>query len=350
MSVSVTSQGDADGPEVSDAVSDGSAVIAARAKQCVTEGATDQWARLKAMLLDGLTSQHSRRAYSLALDGFISWWEGEGRPPFSKATVQAFRSKLESDGLAAATINVRLSAIRKLAVEAADNGLLDPDLAAGIGRVRGAKRLGVRMGNWLTLQQAQALLAAPDATTVKGLRDRAILAVLLGCALRRSELAGLTCEQIQQRDGRWVVVDLVGKGGRVRTVPVPSWVKVAVDAWVRAAGIDAGRIWRPINRGGRTWGTGLTEKVVWQVVQQYANEAGLAHVAPHDLRRTCAKLCRAGGGELEQIQLLLGHASVQTTERYLGTRQNLMDAPNDHTGLGLAVTCGSSHGIRAGKT
>ena len=290
---------------------------------------------LKALVLDAVTSAHSRRSYEAALNGFISWWEDAGRPPFTKAAVQAFRAKLEGEGLAAATINVRLCAIRKLAVEAADNGLLDPDLAAGIGRVKGAKRLGVRLGNWLTLPQAQALLGAPDATTVKGLRDRAILAVLLGCALRRSELAALTVDQIQQRDGRWVVADLVGKGGRVRTVAIPAWVKVSIDTWTTAAGIERGRVWRSINRGGRVWGAGLTEKVVWYVVEQYATVAGISGIAPHDLRRTCAKLCRTAGGELEQIQLLLGHASVQTTERYLGTRQNIMDAPNDHLGIVL---------------
>lgn len=294
-------------------------------------GSPDQWYKLKGLVLDAVTSPHSRRAYGVALDGFFLWWESAGRPPFTKATVQAFRAKLESDGLAGATINVRLCAIRKLAVEAADNGLLDPDLAAGVGRVKGAKRLGVRMGNWLTLAEAQTLLGAPDTTTVKGKRDRAILAVLLGCALRRSELAALTVEHIQQRDGRWVFADLVGKGGRVRTVAVPAWVKVSMDQWTEAAGIVGGRVWRSINRGGRIWGDGLTEKVIWQVVEQYA----AAGIAPHDLRRTSAKLCRAGGGELEQIQILLGHASVQTTERYLGTRQNLTDAPNDHTGLGL---------------
>lgn len=291
----------------------------------------DQWATLKALVLDGVTSAHSRRSYELALDGFITWWDSQGRPAFTKATVQAFRTKLESDGLAGATINVRLAAIRKLAVEAADNGLLDPDLAAGIGRVKGAKQLGVRLGNWLTLAEAQALLGAPDAATVKGKRDRAILAVLLGCALRRSELAGLMVDDLQQRDGRWVFADLAGKGGRVRTVPVPAWVKVTLDSWLVAAGIESGRVWRSINRGGRVWGDGLSEKVIWQLVQEYAGDG----IAPHDLRRTSAKLCRAGGGELEQIQLLLGHASVLTTERYLGTRQNLTDAPNDHTGLGV---------------
>jgi site-specific recombinase XerC len=157
-------------------------------------------------------------------------------------------------GIAPSTIKVRLSAVRKLATEAADNGLLAPELAAGIARVRGAKRLGVRVGNWLTLEQAQALLSAPDASTVKGKRDRAILAVLLGCALRRSEVAALTFEHLQQRDGRSVIVDLIGKGGRVRTVPMPAWTKVAIDDWAQAAGIGSGRVWLSINKGGRIWG------------------------------------------------------------------------------------------------
>ena len=222
-----------------------------------------------------------------------------------------------------------MSAIRKLAAEAADNGLLAPELAAGIIRVKGVKATGVRVGNWLSLQQAQDLLSAPDTTTMKGQRDRAMLALLLGCGLRRSEIATLTFAHIQSRDGRWCIVDLVGKHGRVRTTPVPTWVKVAVDAWTLAAGIGDGRIFRPVNRGDRVAGERMGEKVVWQMLQEYAKAVGLTGIAPHDLRRTCAKLCRSAGGELEQIQMLLGHASVQTTERYLGTKQDLVYAPND---------------------
>jgi site-specific recombinase XerD len=99
-----------------------------------------------------------------------------------------------------------MSAIRKLAVEATENGLLAPELAAGIQRVKSAKSIGVRAGNWLSLKQAQALLNTPDITTLQGLRDRAIIAVLLGCAVRRSEVAALTMAHVQQRDGRWCIV------------------------------------------------------------------------------------------------------------------------------------------------
>jgi integrase len=141
---------------------------------------------------------------------------------------------------------------------------------------------------------------------------------------------------IQQRDGRWCIVDLVGKHGRVRTVPMPTWVKVAIDAWTSAAGITEGHVFRAVNRGGQAKTAVLSEKVVWQLLQGYAAAAGVPGIAPHDLRRTCAKLCRAAGGELEQIQLLLGHASVQTTERYLGTKQDLANAPND--GIKLRIS------------
>jgi site-specific recombinase XerD len=295
------------------------------------------WQRLKSLVLDSVSSPITRRVYNLGLDEFFEWFGQEPRPGFTKATVAAWRVALEARGLGPISINVRITAVRKLAVEAADNGLLAPEIAAGITRIKGVAAKGVRLGNWLSIKQAQALLNAPDATTNKGLRDRAILAVLLGCGLRRSEVAALTMSHVQQRDGRWCVVDLVGKHGRVRTVPMPAWVKVAIDAWTVAVGIAAGRVFRPVHRGDQVQGAALSEKVVWQLLQGYAAAASVPGIAPHDLRRTCAKMCRAAGGELEQIQLLLGHASVQTTERYLGTKQDLADAPNDGIKLRIAL-------------
>lgn len=109
-------------------------------------------------------------------------------------------------------------------------------------------------------------------------------------------------------------------------MPMPTWVKVAIDAWISAAALVGGFLFQPVNRADRVAGERLGEKVVWQMLQAYAAAVSVPSIAPHDLRRTCAKLCRAAGGELEQIQLLLGHASVQTTERYLGTKQDLVHA------------------------
>jgi site-specific recombinase XerC len=115
-------------------------------------------------------------------------------------------------------------------MEAADNGFMPPEQAAAISRVKGPKQSGVRTGNWLTREQAERLISTPNSTTPKSVRDRALLAVLIGCGLRCREAAALSVEHIQLRDARWVIVDLIGKGRRVRTVPMPSWAKHAIDA------------------------------------------------------------------------------------------------------------------------
>src|SRR5580698_2454597 len=257
-----------------------------------------KWEKLKAMVLDSVSSPITKRVYNMALNEFLAWFQQAPRSGFTKATVSAWRVSLEERKLGSSSIIIRMSAIRKLAAEAADNGLLAPELAAGIARVRSAKSVGIRMGNWLSVRQAQSLLNAPDISTVRGLRDRAILAVLLGCGLRRSEVAALTFAHVQQRDGRWCIVDLIGKHGRVRTAPMPAWVKVAIDAWTVASGVVDTHVFRPVNRAGTVTGEHLGEKVVWQMLKQYAAEVGVPGIAPHDLRRTCAKLCRAAGGEL----------------------------------------------------
>jgi len=157
---------------------------------------------------------------------------------------------------------------------------------------------------------------------------------MLGTGLRRSEVAALTFEHIQQREGRWVIVDLIGKGKRVRTVPIPSWAKQAIDEWTQTAGISEGRIFRAVNKGDRLAGESLTSQAVQDVVKAYAKQCGF-ELAAHDLRRTFAKLARKGGADLMQIRLTLGHASVKTTERYLGENQDLTTAPCDVLGLKL---------------
>src|SRR5450631_3304358 len=222
--------------------------------------------------------------------------------------------------------------VRRLAYEASDTGLLSPDLAAGIRRVKGAKRLGVRIGNWLTIDQSRTLLIKPS-DSLRGKRDRAILALLIGCGLRRAELVGLRTGDFQVREDHCVIADLVGKGKHIRTVPVPSWAKSSVDEWIAAAAITDGAIFRRVSRLDKVWGDGITPKAIWHVVKAAAKRADIKNLAPHDLRRTCARLCHLAGGELEQIQFLLGHASVQTTERFLGCKQRLSQAVNDKLGL-----------------
>src|ERR1700719_135764 len=213
-----------------------------------------QWEKLKMLVLDSVSSPITKRVYNMALNEFMAWFQQAPRPGFTKVTVSAWRVSLEERRLGSSSIIIRISAICKLAAEAADNGLLAPELAAGISRVKSAKTQGIRTGNWLSQRQAQALLNAPAITTIRGLRDRAILAVLLGCGLRRSEAAALTFTHLQRRDGRWCIVDLVGKHGRVRTAPMPTWVKVAIDAWASPAGVTEGYVFRAVNRADRVTG------------------------------------------------------------------------------------------------
>ena len=172
-------------------------------------------------------------------------------------------------------------------------------------------RLAVRLGNWLTAEQSRTLP---------------------GCGLPRGEVAVLRMDHIQQREDHWVMADLVGNA-RIRTIPMPDWVKSALDIWMQAAPITEARLFRCVTRRGSTWGDGITDKVIWHIVKDYAAKAGIPKLSPHDCRRTCARLCHAAGGELEQIQFLLGHVSVETTERYLGCKQRLRGAVNDKIGL-----------------
>ena len=189
----------------------------------------------KGAVLNSLNSADAKRGYCHAIDEFVDWYCSEPRLAFNKIVVLRYRSHLEARRLAPGTINLRLSAVRRLAHEAADSGLLSSDLAAGVRCVKGMKKLGLRLGNWLTGEQDQALWQAPDRQRLKGKRDRALLALLLACGLRRHEAVALTLDHLQQREEHRASVDLVGKGGHVQTVPVPDWVRTELDDWLAAS-------------------------------------------------------------------------------------------------------------------
>ncbi len=110
-------------------------------------------------------------------------------------------------------------------------------------------------------------------------------------------------------------------------------MKQGIDVWTAAANIKDGRLLRPIRKGGKIDGDCLSDWALWSVVEQAAKQIGIEQFGAHDLRRTCGKLCRKAGGDLEQIKFLLGHSSIQTTERYLGSEQEIQIAVNDNLGL-----------------
>lgn len=321
----------------------------------------DDWYAIIDLVTQSVDSPHSKRAYSRALIDFLDWYDGHGRPGFTKATINAYREELLQAGKSRASINQALSAIRKLAAEAADNGLVNPTLAYGVERVKGVKQEGVRAGNWLTREEAEKLINAPvirwrreEIPLLKAVRDQAILAVMIGTGLRRSEVASLTWEQIQQRDGRWAIIDLVGKRSRIRSVGIPPWVKVALDRWAQASGVMNGRLFRALNKDGQLAGKvktkggsrtdgNLTPQAIYNVVAEcvvaagFVNWQGEPELAAHDLRRTAAALALKGGADLRQIQQMLGHSSITTTERYLEPMRSLQVTASDYIQIELAL-------------
>lgn len=174
----------------------------------------------RSAVLNSLPSKESQRGYRHAIDEFIAWYCSEPRLSFNKAVVT--------------------------------------------------------LGNWLTADQAKALWLVPDPDTLKGKRDRALLRILLGCGLRRKEAAELDVANLQQREDHWAIVDMVGKARHIRTVPVPNWVKTAIDSWLGAASVSEGRVFRCVCRAGKIWGDGITERVVWHVVKNCAKRAAIA--------------------------------------------------------------------------
>lgn len=293
---------------------------------------TSPESRLVELVTGSLTNPKTIRSYQDSLEHFLNW---RGDAPMSRATVQAYVQSLTAGGLASSSVNVRLCAVRKMVHEAAEHGLLDGLTAQMIASVKGIPKRGQRSGNWLTHSQAQDLLEIPSLESWMGLRDRAILGIFVGCGLRVSEVAALTLEHLQQREGRWVILDLIGKRNRVRTVPMPAGVKSSIDAWLEVTGLEAGRVFRPLTTRGNQLHKRekLSVEALGRLVGKYGERIGASNLAPHDLRRTFAKLARKGGAALEQIQLALGHASIETTDTYLGSNLDLERAACD--GLGL---------------
>lgn len=283
---------------------------------------------IASMVLDTV-SERTRVEYRRALNDFLVWFQQSGQTALNRAAVNAHVTALKSAGVPASSINQRLSAIRKLALEAADNELITESQAQAIKRVAGIKVLGRKTGNWLTKAQAEQLIGQPNAATHKGRRDKAILAIMIGCGLRREEVCQLMVAHLQQRNERWVILDLQGKHGRVRTVPMATWVKRVISEWTEGAElIDEGPLFLRIRRGDHIQPTAMTSQAIWNMVEQYAGKLDLK-VAPHDLRRTFAKLAYQGGAPIEQIQKSLGHASIKTTEDYIGIDQDFDYAPSD---------------------
>ena len=296
----------------------------------------DDLERFIAIILAGYENKNTKRTYTRALVDFFIWWRVSApNTTMSKMLVNAHKEHMVSFGIGNHSINQRLTAIKRLAEELLDHNIIDMQTLAGIKRVKPIRIEGKPAGNWLTTKQAQELLDAPDITTSAGIRDRAILAVLIGCGLRRSEVASLTFAHIQEREGRWAIIDLIGKRNKVRTVLIASWVYKAVKVWFVSAALlsPTDKLFVRINKGDRMYPEkGIHSDSVGLIVEKYAKMIGV-RISAHDLRRTFARLTYGEGADLSQIQMDMGHDNIKTTMDYIGAEREWHNAPSDRLKL-----------------
>ncbi len=290
--------------------------------------------------LAGLTP-NSRRAYASRLNAFMVW-RAEQPPRPLVADLRYYIVHLKDvEGLSPRSIQAHINTIKGMLRTAA---ALEPSLAAGLPQLALVKTPVVRgevQGKRLNERQANALLSAPGVTSRKGLRDTCILGLMLTLGMRRSEIADLTWGHLGELDGHHVIMNLRGKHGRVRTLKLPVWLWRTLMEWGTYSGLDTQdpnqKIFVPITKNGRVLVRrgGMTADAIYRLVEYYTLLAGLPPVKPHDLRRTAASLARRGGATIEQVQVMLGHASPQTTSHYIGEMLDLDDNAVDYSPLKL---------------
>jgi integrase len=298
-------------------------------RQAIQTSEAAAFSRLIDRVVAGVKSPHTERAYRRQLAEFVQWfarWRAEspGRA-FNREAMQAWQRDMIRTNAGSSSVVQARAAIRKMAEEAAEDGLIDDAALSSILRVRYTADAGTRSGNWLTHDQLRALVNTPDAGTIQGIRDRAILAVLGGAGLRRSELAGMDVKHLQQRGARWLIIDIKGKRGKVRTVPIADSVAIYVQAWTRAAGITSGAVFRSIHQRTGEIGERMSAQAVYDLVVRHAGAAGFGSIRPHDLRRTWAQIQKEQKAPDDQIQRRLGHDSIETTQRYLNSKLDIDD-------------------------
>jgi integrase len=282
-------------------------------------------------------SENTRIAYRRAVQDFQEWATVYGTG-FNRQSIRGYMEYLLRNGYSPATINQRLSALRSLAKELYLGGVIPQRSADNIIDLENVPKSGTRTGFWLTDFQSRKLIKTPDRETLKGKQEALIIALLLGCALRREEASELRTEQIQKRNGHYIIANLEGKGNKTRTIPIAPWVADIIKDWKKATGITGGKLLRAVNRGDELAGRlmtrgghktdgGVSPTAIYNIVKDLAKRALLPELSPHSLRRTWANTAYRQEAPLDQIQKILGHSSLKTTEIYLGLNQVDLDDP-----------------------
>jgi len=256
--------------------------------------------------------------------------------------VAAIRARLEAEGLAPATVNLTLAALRGIAKAAFGLGLLDADALERIRQVKPVRGERLPAGRALSAGELAALMdVCANDPTAAGARDGAILAMLYTCGLRRAELVALPLEAYNPETGELRV--LKAKGGKQRIVYVDNGAAAALRDWLEVRGTEPGPLFTAVNRGGRVVAGGMSGQALYAALRKRAEQAGVAAFTPHDLRRTCVSDLLDAGADVVTVQHIAGHSSPLTTARYdrrpdaaKRKAQNLLHVPYRSRRLAMA--------------
>lgn len=274
---------------------------------------------LRHLVVERGLSDNTVQAYRRDLLRYQEYLGSRGIGSLAEVTrvdVEEFRRHLDHIGLAPASVTRCVVAVRNLHRFAVGSGQVQADVTAGMSPGTRSRRLPKA----LTMDQVESLLAAPDTSTVEGLRDAALLELLYGTGARVSEVCALDVDDIRRvLDDPDLGLRLIGKGDKERIVPLGSYAAKAVDAWL----IRGRPAWAEIGNGEHalllnTRGRRLSRQSAWAVIRRAGEAAGLdvEHLSPHSLRHSYATHLLDGGADIRVVQELLGHSSVTTTQIY----------------------------------
>ncbi len=271
--------------------------------------------------LQGLPSIATRTVYRQAIAAFDDFIGTMDLLAVSRRDVEAYRAHLEAAGRKPSTIAKVLSALNGFYDFAVDDDKLDKNPAA---RARRPKVSDVSPRLALTANEVRLLIDAPDATTLSGLRDRALMTCLALQGWRISEALGLQVHDLAEEGGHKVAT-IVGKGRKTARVPLaaPTWT--AVQTWMTAANISSGPIFIGVNKGDvAVHGSAISQQAAWKRLQRLALQADIVRkIHPHLLRHTAVTEALKGGVALHLVQDFARHADPRTTRRYDSHRQSL---------------------------
>ena len=282
-------------------------------------------------------NQNSRQTYYTALTKFFNWYSAGDNQGITAEIIREYLLYLENSGKSKSTISTSLSVLRQLFKDLRRLEVIDEKIYNDLLEIKFKRQIGQRHKTWLEQEEVQKLLNNLNSEKMSIVRDRALIAVMTGCGLRRFEISDLKITQMKQVQGRWAFTDIKGKGERYRTVAIPEYAMKCLEEWLdisKTVG-KTDRIFFSIRKNGEIGNTMITPQGIRDIVAKHSKNILDKQILPHDLRRTYAQLSYKAGAPLRQVQLSLGHSSIRTTEIYLGLDQDLTNAPGDYLDINV---------------